>query len=497
MFLRSDLDLGQSGGTSAASLVRSPPPPLRLTDRIRDRFPEFEIAPDLGSRIGSAEWYRGAATCGGLIALTVLLSPGFERPIYGGVPAALTGAAWEEARAQSIAPIAFGSTTGHRMGATSLVAPLADTPERPIIEIPATIGAGDQFVKVLRRAGVSAADADSAAKLVAGAVDLGGLASGTRLDLTLGRRTDKSQPRPLEKIAFRARFDLALEVVRTDGSLALNSIPIAIDHTPLRIRGRVGSSLYRSARAAGAPAKAIETFLRSIATRMSVGSIDSDAEFDLIVERARAETGETRMGQLMFAGISSGGRKVQLVRWGEGKGEWFDINGRGETRGVMTTPVNGRTSSGFGMRRHPVLGYARMHKGQDFAAPYGAPIKATADGRVVFAGRAGGYGNFVRINHGNGLGTGYGHMSRIAVRNGTPVKRGQVIGYVGSTGLSTGPHLHYELYRNGAAVNPRSVSFSTTKTLGGSELSAFRARVARLMAVPAGGTTAGAKPDAD
>jgi murein DD-endopeptidase MepM/ murein hydrolase activator NlpD len=135
-------------------------------------------------------------------------------------------------------------------------------------------------------------------------------------------------------------------------------------------------------------------------------------------------------------------------------------------------------SSGFGMRRHPILGYTRMHAGIDFAARYGSPIYAVTDGVVAYAGRHGGHGNYVRIEHGGGLATGYAHMSRIAAIPGQRVRRGQVIGYVGSTGLSTGPHLHYELYRNGVTVNPLSVRFTTTAQLAGAELAAFRAKLA-------------------
>jgi murein DD-endopeptidase MepM/ murein hydrolase activator NlpD len=127
-----------------------------------------------------------------------------------------------------------------------------------------------------------------------------------------------------------------------------------------------------------------------------------------------------------------------------------------------------------------------MHAGIDFGAAYGSPIYAATDGVVSYAGRHGGHGNYVRIEHGGGLGTGYAHMSRIAASVGQRVRRGQVIGYVGSTGLSTGPHLHYELYRNGQTVNPLSVKFTTTAQLAGAELAAFRAKVAQMKALRIG-----------
>jgi murein DD-endopeptidase MepM/ murein hydrolase activator NlpD len=156
----------------------------------------------------------------------------------------------------------------------------------------------------------------------------------------------------------------------------------------------------------------------------------------------------------------------------------------------MSRPVNGPMTSGFGMRRHPILGYKRMHAGIDFKAGHGAPIFAATDGAVAYAGRKGGYGNFVQLNHGGNLATGYGHMSRIAVSPGQRVRQGQIIGYVGSTGLSTGPHLHYELYRNGRPINPLSVTFTQRAQLAGAELARFKAQVARLKAVKPGAALA-------
>lgn len=490
MFVRSDHAMDQGGGAAALTFGRAHPaaPSFSVPDDWRRRIAAIDWAPDLGAQIGSAEWFRGAATCIALCTATILLSPGFDRPLIGDTPPPLTGEAWEQARAQSIAPLAWGGTTGRRMAAGDLVRPLAETPERPIIQLTATLGSGDSFTRVLQRAGVSRDDAEQTADMVSDAVALNAIRPGTQLDLTLGRRASRSVPRPLEHLRFRARFDLNLAVARQSGQLAMIREPIAIDHSPLRVRGLVGSSLYRSARAAGAPAKAVEAFIRAVAAHVSIGGVGADQRFDLIVEQARAATGEVQMGQLLFAGLDQGKRKLQLVRWQDGgRSDWFDASGVGERRGTMAMPVDARITSGFGMRYHPILNFMRMHKGLDFGAPYGAPIRATTDGVVSFAGRSAGYGNFVKINHAAGLASGYGHMSRIAVRGGERVRRGEVIGYVGSTGMSTGPHLHYELWRNGVAINPRSVSFTTTAQLSGESLRKFRARVATLLAVPASG----------
>lgn len=499
MFLRSDHGIEQSGGAAALSFGTAPAKAFgraivpvasySAAETLRARLLRIDWTPDLGSRIGSADWWRGVATCTGLIAATCWLSPGFDRPIVGAAPLALSGTAWDEVRTQSIAPLALGATTGRRMGANDLVRPLADTPERPIVELAATLGTGDRFGRVLERAGVGSDEADAVLALVARTIDPAAIRPGTQIDLTLGRRASRAVPRPLEALRFRARFDLNIAVARVGGQLVATPEPIAIDHSPLRIRGIVGQSLYRSARAAGAPAKAVEAYLRALASRMSVGGdVRPDNVFDIIVERARAATGEVQLGQLLFAGLDQGNKKLQLVRWGEeDRSEWYEASGTGERRGVAMMPVAGRQTSAYGVRYHPILQMMRMHKGIDIGAPYGAPIHAAIDGIVAFAGRNAGYGNFVKLSHGSGLVTGYGHMSRIAVRPGTRVVRGQIIGYVGSTGMSTGPHLHYELWRNGVAINPKSISFSQVAQLSGDALRAFKRRVASLLAVAPGG----------
>ncbi|MBB4152278.1 murein DD-endopeptidase MepM/ murein hydrolase activator NlpD [Sphingomonas jinjuensis] len=490
MFLRNDPGIELAGGTAGRSLARpvSIPAARPTLDRWRAQADRIDWVPDLGADIGSRDWWRGLATLSALLAATWVVSPGFDNPIVGVQPAPITGAAWDETRAQGIAPLAWGSDTGRRMAANDLVAPLREAPERPVIELAATLGDGDHFDQALQRAGVGRRDAAEAARLVAQTTSLGDIPSGTRIALTLGRRPSKTVARPLEKLALRARFDLAVSIDRAGQGLAMTRQPIAIDHTPLRIQGLVGSSLYRSARAAGAPAKVVEGYIKALATRLSIGSdVRAADSFDLVVERERAATGETRLGNLVLAGLDRARGKLQLVRFNDGQGEqWFDAAGQTQRRGFMGMPVAGRVTSTYGLRMHPLLGFMRMHKGMDIGAPYGAPIYAAIDGAVAFAGRSGGYGNFVKLAHQGGLATGYGHMSRIVVRGGQRVRQGQVIGYVGSTGMSTGPHLHWEVWRNGAAINPRSISFNSVATLTGAKLRAFKARLAGYLTVAPG-----------
>ena len=458
--------------------------PTGFGRRIEDHVAGLDLVVDLGARIGSRDWWRGLATCTALCASAMLFWPDLPT-IATPAPAPLTDTQWREARALAIAPLALGADTGRRMAATAAVRPLVDTPERPSIELGATLGRGDGFQRVLERSGVGRDEAVAVAAMVARAVPLADIIPGTRMAVTLGRRNDRAQARPLDALAFRARFDLDLAVTRVDGRLRLVQTPIAVDETPLRIRGRVGSGLYLAARAAGAPGPAIEAYLRALGSRISIGrDVRADDRFDIIVEHRRAATGETRVGRLLYAGLDQARRRVQLLEWTiDGRRQWYEASGVGERRGLMRAPVIGRISSGFGLRRHPVLGYSRFHRGMDYAAAYGSPIVAAADGVIRYAGWHGGHGKFVQIQHGGGLGTGYGHMSRIVVQSGVHVAQGQVIGYVGSTGLSTGPHLHYEVYRNGGAINPATISVVTTSQLAGDALIRFRQTLQTLMSI--------------
>jgi murein DD-endopeptidase MepM/ murein hydrolase activator NlpD len=463
--------------------------------RVSRRLAEVDLVPDLAQDIGSRRWLRGAGTLLGLSALALAGWPDFA-PVVAAPVMQIDDPVRDEFRSQMIMPLALGADSGRHMGATDRVIPLNSAPERPRLDLEATLVGGDSFDRMLLRAGVGHAEAGLIAELVSAAVPLGEIAAGTKVDLTLGRRPAPGAARPVEALSFRARFDLQLAVERRGGRLALDPRPIKVDATPLRIRGVVGQSLYRSARAAGAPASSVQQYLRALGAEVDLDSaIASGDEFDLIVEYKRAATGEVEAGRLLYAGLVRGGKpRKQLMRWG-GDGRFYEASGVGESRTGLLAPVPGRVTSGYGSRRHPILGYRRMHAGIDFKASHGSPIYAVTDGTVQFAGRHGGHGNFVKLSHGGGLGTGYAHMSRIAVSNGERVRRGQVIGYVGSTGLSTGPHLHYEMYRNGATVNPSSVQFVTRAQLSGQELASFRARLAELQRIEPGAALAALTPD--
>jgi hypothetical protein len=342
---------------------------------------------------------------------------------------------------------------------------------------------------LLARAGATYADAGNAAAMIAAVAPA--IAPGTPVAVVLGRKNGAS--RPVERIALRAGLGMNLEVARGEnGALQLIKQPIPVDTRPLRVRGRAGDGLYWSLRAAGVSPQSAAEYLHALATEIDVGSeIGADDRFDLVIASRRAATGERQTGPLLYAGIDrSGARDLQLVKWASGGGQaaWIDAANIGHpSAAAMMWPVAGPITSGFGYRYHPILHFGRMHKGIDFGAAWGSPVVAAADGQVSAAGWAGGYGREVQIAHAGGIGTVYAHLSRIVAAPGSYVRQGQLIGYVGSSGLSTGPHLHYEVHRSGVAVNPLSVRFAGTTVADAGVANAIKARLKSLLSVGAKG----------
>ena len=250
------------------------------------------------------------------------------------------------------------------------------------------------------------------------------------------------------------------------------------------ISGKVGKSLFRSARKLGLSGSNINTltdeiFKYDIDFNEDVGA---DDRFSVVVEQTWREGELLRTGPVLAATFTTGGKLHTGFRFERnGKAEYFTGDGRPLKKSFIRMPIPyARLTSNFGARRHPVLGRTRMHKGVDYAARTGTPIMAAGDARVSSAGWKGGYGNAVVLDHGRGYTTLYGHMSRIGkIRPGQRIAQGTVIGYVGSTGMSTGPHLHYEFRVNGVHRNPLSITMPPPEPLSGTALAQFRAQTTR------------------
>jgi len=272
-----------------------------------------------------------------------------------------------------------------------------------------------------------------------------------------------------------------------DNAFTANEIVNEFQTRTLRAEFEINSSLYEAADQNGVSFDMLLPIINVYAYDVDFQrDIRAGDYFEIMYETKVDTNGEVVCsGTTSYAALTTQGRRLTLYHYRDSDGvvDYFDENGRSLKKNLMVTPIDGaRISSGYGMRRHPILGYSRMHKGLDFAAPSGTPIKAAGDGVVEFAARNGTYGNLVRLRHANDYQTKYAHMSRFArgMRSGVRVKQGQIIGYVGTTGRSTGPHLHYEVLQHGRSINPSKIKSKPGRILKGSELARFTEAKAKL-----------------
>ncbi len=344
-----------------------------------------------------------------------------------------------------------------------------------------SIGTGETLAGILQEAGLNGADAYYAVKALSEHHDPRSIKAGQNV---------------------RINFEFDEEGDRTFESLALSADPIKTIHVYKRgeeqfetdikekklvqrsyaRKAKIETSLYGSAARADIPSQIVAELIRIYSWNVDFQrDVRRGDKVEVLYEAMETEGGDfARYGDVLFAKLNVGGREVPIYRYEmkDGRVDYFDKNGTSAKKILMKTPVDGaRISSTFGMRRHPVLGYNKMHKGMDFAASTGTPIYAAGDGTIDYLGRRGGYGNYIRIRHNGTLKTAYAHMHNYArgMKKGKRVKQGEVIGYVGTTGRSTGPHLHYEVLVDNKQVNPSSVNLPTGEQLAGAELSRFKA----------------------
>ena len=244
--------------------------------------------------------------------------------------------------------------------------------------------------------------------------------------------------------------------------------------------GKISQSLYRSAIKSNILPNIIVEFARIYGFQVDFQrDIRKNDSYQIIYEIFQDEDGKIfETGKIIFANLILGGQENSLYLFIDKKknGEHYDLNGKSVRKALMKTPINGaRLSSNFGMRKHPILGFNKMHKGTDFAAKEGTPIMASGDGKIIRARWCGGGGNCVKIKHNSSYSTIYAHLSKFAagIKEGVRVKQGRIIGYVGSTGMSTGPHLHYEVIENKKKINSQKLKLPSGKTLSGENRKLF------------------------
>jgi murein DD-endopeptidase MepM/ murein hydrolase activator NlpD len=347
---------------------------------------------------------------------------------------------------------------------------------------------GDTLTGLLRRNGVGASEAYRAVEALSKDYDPRKMKPGLKIEILFGedRIVDNESYKTITMLDVPYNEIKSARVTLTpEGKFTSKRHEKEIVFIEETGAFEVELSLFGSAEKAGVPysvvAEAMRIYSWSVDFQRDLRKGDG---LELLYRKAIIkETGEeTGKKQILFANLKLSDRALPIYRmeFKDGHADYFQEDGRSIRKALMRTPINGgRLSSGYGMRHHPVLGYNKMHKGVDFAAPTGTKIYAAGDGVIESLGRNGGYGNYIRIRHNSSLKTAYAHLHRFekGLRKGDRVRQGDVIGRVGTTGRSTGPHLHYEVLANGRQVNPRSVKLPTGEKLTGDRLAALKTTV--------------------
>ncbi len=352
-------------------------------------------------------------------------------------------------------------------------------------EVEITISSGDRLIDLLTNQGVAHKDAFEIVQQLRKSFDPRKLRSGHSMQMVL----DKDDSRRNEETAavlkqMNIRLSAIEEVVvqaAGPGKWQAERIKEKVLSETSHGGGKITSSFYVTARQAGIPDRAIVELIRAYSYDVDFQrDIHAGDALEVMYDKMVTKDGDfVGTGDVLYAELKTRGKSLKLYSFTNSAGVTSYYNEKGENvkKALLRTPIDGaRISSGFGMRKHPILGYSKMHRGMDFAAPRGTPIYAAGDGIVDFAGPFGSYGNYVRIRHNGTYSTAYAHTTRFAsgIRKGSKVRQGQVIAYVGTTGRSTGPHLHYEILRGNLQVNPAGIKFAGGDKLAGRELAKFQ-----------------------
>jgi murein DD-endopeptidase MepM/ murein hydrolase activator NlpD len=351
------------------------------------------------------------------------------------------------------------------------------------------VGRGDNLAALFTKVGTEPEEAARIIEALAPIFTAKDLQSGQELRFSLvPAPSDTGQMEPI-KVSIFAKDDHLASVMRNrQGDYVVSAEPIGNDakSTPASTRASLYQSFYHAALEQKIAPELILKLLRvhsyDVDFKQKVRAGDT---FEMFFDGAA----DDEVGELLYTSMTIDGqtRKFYRFRTPDDVVDYYDEQGNSAKKFLMRNPVKGgRYTSGFGDRRHPLLKYLRMHTGVDWAAPSGTPILAAGDGTVERVGREGGYGNYVKLRHANGFATAYGHMSRFAagMEPGVSVKQGQIIGFVGSTGMSTGPHCHFEVMVNSQFVNPMTIQVPRGLQLTGRQLAEFqreRGRIETLM----------------
>ena len=340
----------------------------------------------------------------------------------------------------------------------------------PYVEVKYVIQNNDTIEKILKKYNVIELDVkEISTKLKQ--KKLSNIYSGRELSLIY--KKNETDYNTVVNILFPISNTSSVEIRKSQNNFIVKENILQLYKKEVIVKNTIKNNLYSSAIEKNIEPNIIIEFARIFGFEVDFQrDIRKGDWFEIFYERLEDENGSVRdTGKIIYASMFVNGEEINLYKFNYNNDEeYYDIKGKSITKSLMKTPINGaRLSSSFGMRKHPILGYNKMHRGTDFAAPSGTPIMASGSGTITRARWCGGGGNCVKIKHNSTYETIYAHMKSFAkgIKEGRKVKQGQIIGYVGSTGMSTGPHLHYEVIVNGKKVNSQRLKLPSGKILKG------------------------------
>jgi len=349
----------------------------------------------------------------------------------------------------------------------------------PFTNLNYEIKKGDSVQKILNNLEVKNPDIQTVINQYKKYANPSKLMVGNKIEIIFEKKVDKSK-NSLIKFSIPITKSTTIELSRNEeNQIIAKKIITKLYKKRTLSENVIRKNLYSSATEVNINPDTIIEFARIFGFEIDFQrDIRKNDYFKIVYEKYFDENGEfIKSGSILYAHMKVNNREITLYKFGDDKGYgYFDINGKSVEKALMKTPINGaRLSSPFGMRKHPILGYNKKHLGTDFAAPMGTPIMASGSGTITRAKWCGGGGNCIKIKHNSTYETIYAHMKSFAkgIKVGKKVRQGQIIGYVGSTGMSTGPHLHYEVVVNGKKVNSQTLKLPSGKILKNEERKQF------------------------
>ena len=338
------------------------------------------------------------------------------------------------------------------------------------------IKSGDSIQRILLKEGIPQSEINKIYSKIIKKYDLRKIQEGQAITIVF----DSNNKKNISRLSFALDNLSTAHLYANQDDYDIKIIKKNLEKKNFLAKGVITNSLYNSASKAGVDPEIIIEFARIFGFEIDFQrDIRENDEFQILYERFEDDDGEVQKnGEIIFAYLNNNGREISLYRYKDEKNNigYYSQDGKSIEKALMKTPINGaRLSSSFGFRKHPILGYNKLHQGTDFAAPKGTPIMASGSGTIEMASWNGAYGKYVRIRHNSTYKTAYAHLSRFGknIRRGVKVQQGQIIGYVGSTGRSTGPHLHYEVLVQNKRVNSQRLKLPSGKNLVGKEKQIF------------------------